>query len=432
MNNHQKKPSASGLSGPLGYSRVMLMLPAMQAVLQAADRPTPSDVQLRFAEPTFNTRLRLESGNITAIRSPLLPTWSSTLLREGVNANAMTQAQLRSRQADEVLATLVEGGHLEAKRLVELTRERVLSALLPLVWRTSLVEIGGVTVQSASALTSTNVAESVSAAELHAGALGKAEQNLRTADRFVASPLATAQSLATEQAKMVYHAALHGLSLGEMAKRHALRWDTLTRTVLELVHAGALRPETQAKAAARLVAGRLDAGHMAPDFCLPDFGGGDVRLSDLRGEKVWLIFNRQSTCALCNPHHTQIIAMNERMREKGVRIVSVWGSTVADLALGIGKLRPPYPVLADPQDETYDAYGLSHSLRGFFDLRNMPTAIEGLKMMGLSALKDDGELTRMPAEFLIGADGRIEVSHYNSYGVDWLPMERVLDWAERA
>lgn len=133
---------------------------------------------------------------------------------------------------------------------------------------------------------------------------------------------------------------------------------------------------------------------------------------------------------MCNPHHAQIIAMHERLRERGVQIVSVWGSPLGDLSSGIGKQRPPYPVLADPADETYDRYGLRMSLRGTLDPRNLPTMVKGFRMMGASALKDDGELYRMPAEFLISADGVIETAHDNSYGSDWLPMEHVLAWAD--
>ncbi|GAA4015463.1 hypothetical protein GCM10022631_29430 [Deinococcus rubellus] len=406
----------------------MLMLPSMQAVVQTAEQPAPSVLELLFSEPGFNTRLRFGDGQITGVRSALLPSWSTSLLRLGVNPEAIVKAQLQSRQADDVLASLLETGHLEQDHLARLTRERVLSSLLPLVWRSALVKISGAAAHPVLPLTSADAMQSVSAAERHAGQLSQAERALFLEDRFVASPLASAQAVGSQEAQTVYQSALHGLNLGETAQRHSLRWDVLTGTVTRLLATGALRPVQTGKRT-REVAHRLNVGEVAPDFCLPDFGGGEVRLSELRGKKTWLIFNRQSTCALCNPHHLQIIALSEKMRQQGVQIVSVWGSTVADLSLGIGKLRPPYPVLADPLDETYDRYGLNHSLRGFLDLRNLPTALSGLKMMGAAALKDDGELTRMPAEFLIGEDGRIETAHYNAYGADWLPMERLLDWA---
>ena len=379
------------------------MLPAMQAVVQTAEQPAPLVLQLMFLDTAFNTRLRFSEGQITGIRS---------------------------RKVEEVLADLLQSGQIEAGQIAQLTRQRVLGALLPLVWRSGMMQANEVAAHPLTALTGADALQSVSAAEEYAGSLGQAEQALRPSARFVASPLADAGCLESEEATTVYLAALHGLSLGEMAARHAaLRWDTLTRTVVQLTAAGALYPERRLKPAERVAASRLRVGDLAPEFCLPDFGGGQSRLSELRGQKVWLIFNRQSTCALCNPHNLQIMALHGKLRQSGVQIVSVWGSTLADLSQGIGKLRPPYPVLADPFDETYDRYGLAHSLKGFLDVRNLSTAVTGLRMMGLSALKDDGELTHMPAEFLINEDGVIEAAHYNSYGVDWLPTEQVLDWA---
>lgn len=114
----------------------------------------------------------------------------------------------------------------------------------------------------------------------------------------------------------------------------------------------------------------------------------------------------------------------------GVQTVSIWGLTVADLALGIGRQRPPYPVLADPDDHTYARYGLTHSLRGTLDPRNLGTIMQGFAMMGEAALKSDGELLRMPAEFLIGPDGMIERAHYTAFGADFLPLEDVIAWSQ--
>lgn len=90
-------------------------------------------------------------------------------MRLGVNPEAIVKAQLRSRQADDVLASLLETGHLEPDNLARLTRERVLSSLLPLVWRSALVQVSGAADHAVLPLTSADVMQSVSAAERHAG-----------------------------------------------------------------------------------------------------------------------------------------------------------------------------------------------------------------------------------------------------------------------
>ncbi|GAA5438283.1 redoxin domain-containing protein (plasmid) [Deinococcus aquaticus] len=174
----------------------------------------------------------------------------------------------------------------------------------------------------------------------------------------------------------------------------------------------------------------LEVGQVAPDFVLPALGGGDVRLSALRERRMWLSFNRQSTCAICNPRHAAVIATQSYLAPLGIQTVIIWGSPVADLALGIRRQRPQYPVLADPDDHTYARYGLTHSLRGTRDPRNLSTIMQGFAMMGAAALKSDGDLLRMPAELLIGPDGVIERAHYAAFGTNFLPLEDVIAWSQ--
>ncbi|WP_168733543.1 peroxiredoxin-like family protein [Deinococcus sp. Arct2-2] len=408
----------------------MLIVPALQAVTQAAEQGEPTLLKLSFSDPKLTTALQLFDGHVLGVRSQMLPAWSASLVQHGVPPVAVTEIQQQTSTLFGALSQLIERGYVTRDKVDEIYRERVVAALLPLAWRTgtaSSTQFPGAA--PPHSLYRYNALESVQAAQQYAAGLGESERALLPSDCFVASPLASTWPGWTESSQRVYHAALRGLTLGEMAERLGQRWDVLTQNVMQLVGAGTLRREDAA--ALKLVAPRLRAGQLAPDFCLPDLAGGETRLSELRGQPVWLVFNRQSTCAMCNPHNAQIIAVHEQLKQRGVRIITVWGSTLSDLSVGIGHLHPPYPVLADPRDETYDRYGLNMSVAGTLDLRNLPTMLQGFRMMGTKALKSDGELLRMPAEFLIGSDGRIETAHYNSYGTDWLPMEHVLNWSSQ-
>lgn len=407
----------------------MLMVPTLQAVTDSAGSSLNGNTQLElnFADPALKTVLHFQEGKITRVSSDLLPSWSAALGTAGVHPATIAEAQQRGGNLDGALNYLVQGGFLTVTTLARLAHERLVAALLPLVWHNALVSSTVRAPAVAPALpTAVGAAQTVREVEQLAQQLGSAERQLRPSDLLLASPLNPPHG---ETEGLIYGAALRGLTLGEMARRLPMRWDVLARTATALLRSGVLRAADDRLP--RVVSERLVAGQEAPDFCLPDLAGGEQRLSDLRGRPVWLLFNRQSTCALCNPHNAQVITLHERLRQKGVQIVTVWGSSIDSLGEGIGKMRPPYPVLADPQDETYDRYGLSFSLMGTLDGRNMPTLVQGFKMMGTSALKSEGELLRMPAEFLIGRDGVIERAHYNSFGADWLPSEDVLAWADR-
>ena len=412
----------------------MLLAPTMQSILHAASSGENNVLHLNFSNTSSNTALQLSGGQITGVRSAVLPDWSTSLIEHGVHPAAVAGASLQGTTYVGALRMLIEMGHLTPEELVQISRSRILAALLPIAWRdaaTSLTPFGGQ--MPVRPLGGIDAREAVRTTELHAAVLGEQARELQPSDCFLASAAfqeATFVPAAQRPGQaQVYRLASQGLNLGEIARRLPMRWDILTEQVLALVAGGALRPAGSNEVPA--VAPQLTAGQIAPDFRLTDISGETLRLSDLRGQPVWLLFNRQSTCAMCNPHHAQIITLSEHLRARGVQIVSVWGSSVTDLQQGIGALRPPYPVLADPKDTTYDQYGLTHSLRGFLDVRNLATTLQGLRMVGVAAsLKSDGELLRMPAEFLIGPDGEVQQAHYNSYGTDWLPLERVLAWAD--
>ncbi|MXV21321.1 peroxiredoxin-like family protein [Deinococcus xianganensis] len=401
---------------------------AMQAVLSAASKRQPAELHLSFLAPEFNTKLQICEGQITGIISALAPHWSTLLRSKDVPATAITQAHQDGQSVPDTLELLIRRRYLSMDEMDALAHERVLSALVPLAGRHASVQLHLPKALSHKRfLGSSDAQDGVHAAAQYAATLREHESAMTPADRFVATPLASKIEPEGGPVDLVYRAALRGLTLGQIAQRVPMRWDLLVRTISYLIGLGALR--SLAHDVEHNVSPKLQVGQMAPDFILPDLHGGELRLSSLRGQRVWLTFNRQSTCALCNPHHAQIITMADEMKRRGVQILSIWGSTLEDLKEGIGRQHPPYPVLADPNDETYDQYGLTHSVAGTLDVRNLSTIVQGFKMMGTKALKSDGELMRMPAELLIDPDGRIAVAHYNSFGSDWLPFERVLEWA---
>jgi peroxiredoxin len=235
------------------------------------------------------------------------------------------------------------------------------------------------------------------------------------------------------------------LSLLEVAQRTRMVWDELAVIIQKLESGGIIRnnaklaPQMRAAPSSRSenvkpakrIRNRLIAGDMAPDFVLPGLNNTSVRLSDYRGKRVLLRFNRQAGCPICNPRNREFIRLYPHFQEANTEIIGIFGSPEDVMPLGIGMQNPPYPVLADPKDAVYAEYGVERSLWGLLspqNWKNMPGVIEGSKMESFRAA-GEGEATRMPAEFLIDENGRIEQVHYHAFATDFLPLDVLFsDW----
>jgi peroxiredoxin Q/BCP len=102
----------------------------------------------------------------------------------------------------------------------------------------------------------------------------------------------------------------------------------------------------------------LVAGEKAPEFQLPDQNGNTVRLSDFSGRKVILYFYPKDSTSACT---SQAIAMNERLEEirsLGAEVVGVSRDTVRSHAKFAANLGLNFPILADPEYQALNAYGV--------------------------------------------------------------------------
>jgi len=112
----------------------------------------------------------------------------------------------------------------------------------------------------------------------------------------------------------------------------------------ELVPAGA---EVEAK-----------KGRLAPDFLLLELGGGDFRLSDLRGKAV--IVNFWATwCTPCRKEMPQFVAAYDRYKDEGLEVVAV------NIQESPSIIRPfvddfgmEFPVVLDKRGSVSDTYRL--------------------------------------------------------------------------
>ena len=102
----------------------------------------------------------------------------------------------------------------------------------------------------------------------------------------------------------------------------------------------------------------LQAGTPAPDFTLPDKDGNPVSLSDFRGKKVVLYFYPKDNTPGCTRQACAFAARYEGFKAKNVAVIGISKDSVASHQRFAEKYGLPFVLLADPERQAIEAYGV--------------------------------------------------------------------------
>lgn len=167
---------------------------------------------------------------------------------------------------------------------------------------------------------------------------------------------------------------------------------------------------------------KLQAGQMAPDLEVLDLSGHLVSLRALRGRAVLLSFYRYASCPLCNLRVRDLREAAPQLEALGLVMVGVFQSDAATLGRYVGRQQAPFALVADPDMALYRRYGVE---RRWLAMLHPSTLAGALRAFAAGFLpgRIDGPVHRIPADFLIDAQGRIAVAHYGGHAGDHLPIE---------
>lgn len=177
---------------------------------------------------------------------------------------------------------------------------------------------------------------------------------------------------------------------------------------------------------------RLEVGARAPGFDAWDFEGmRRIRLEDYRGRRLLLSFYRYASCPLCNLRVHERATRCEAWKAAGLDVLGVFQSPADKLRQYVGRREAPFPLIADPEQRLYAAYGVGHSWRGFLKAWATRLPEIGRATLGHGFLPGsvEGGIHRVPADFLIDRDGAIAVAYYGCDIGDHLPRERIEHFA---
>jgi thioredoxin-dependent peroxiredoxin len=129
----------------------------------------------------------------------------------------------------------------------------------------------------------------------------------------------------------------------------------------------------------------VEVAKKAPPFTLPDQDGKPVKLSDFKGKAVVLYFYPKDDTPGCTLEACSFRDEHSALKEAGAVVLGVSPDDTRSHARFAGKLRLPFPLLADTDHAVAEAYGAWGE-----------KVLYGRKFMGI-----------VRSTFLIGRDGKV-------------------------
>lgn len=172
----------------------------------------------------------------------------------------------------------------------------------------------------------------------------------------------------------------------------------------------------------------LQVGAKAPAVERQAVMGQDIDLEDFQDQKVLLAFFRYAGCPVCNFRMHELMNEYEQLQERGIEIIAVFESSNETLRSYLEDTPVPFPVIADPELQLYEAYQVNKSfgkmMNTLFKKQPKKDMKAGKALFNGKSYKRDGSQTRIPADFII-EKGEILEAYYGKYVGDHLPMHRL-------
>ena len=184
---------------------------------------------------------------------------------------------------------------------------------------------------------------------------------------------------------------------------------------------------------------RITVGEQFPDLRLTAITGDGVVVPDPDRALTHLQFRRFAGCPICNLHLASISARLDDITAAGIREVVVFHSTPAELSKYQDGM--PFAVIGDPDKALYRRFGVEASAKAVLKpgaWRALPggyghavrTAVT--KRRGLLPVHPTNGNLGLPADLLIGADGRVVAVKYGQHAYDQWSVDELLAAAQNA
>lgn len=172
---------------------------------------------------------------------------------------------------------------------------------------------------------------------------------------------------------------------------------------------------------------RLNPGDKAIPFSAETIEGKTISLEFFAGKPLLLMFYRYASCPMCNLRLRDFAQHYPRLHERGLEVVAFFHSPARNIRRNAGKGHYPFHLVPDSQFNVYRSYGVETSWLRFLLSMLLPSFyIDWIRSMRYGFWGGvDWQMGKLPADFLIGTDGRILKTHYGRDIGDHLAVTEV-------
>ncbi|MBX2905342.1 MAG: redoxin domain-containing protein [Taibaiella sp.] len=176
---------------------------------------------------------------------------------------------------------------------------------------------------------------------------------------------------------------------------------------------------------------KIAAQQHAPLFTTTDVNGKTVELKQFRGRKVLLTFHRNVGCPICNLRFHELEKMAGSTPD--LVLLAVYESSADNMRKYLDGSEVHTVMIPDTAQALYQLYGVERSkgkiMKGM--LHGGMGKIKAGKKLFTQNIKQDGNMDRIGADFVIDEHGKVLIAHYDSYVGGHLPVHEILSMVGR-
>ncbi len=143
-----------------------------------------------------------------------------------------------------------------------------------------------------------------------------------------------------------------------------------------------------------------------------------------------LQFRRFAGCPMCNLHIHSFVERSAELAVRGIQEVAVFHSSKK--AMIKRHASAPFTIIADRSKSLYREFGVEASVLSVIHPKSWVPVVRGMFEHGVSLPAFGESPLGLPADFLIGMDGKILALKYGSHAYDQWSVDELLELARHA